>query len=284
MKKVLITGKNSYIGMSFENWVMRDPNNYIVDTVDMKNDLWKKIDFGQYDVVFHVAGIAHVKETKKNKELYFRVNRDLAYGVAKKSKVEGVKQFIFLSSMSVYGLSRGDINKNTLPNPKTAYGKSKLEAEELIAQLGDSGFAIAILRPPMVYGKGCKGNYPKLARLVLKTVFFPIVDNKRSMIFIDNLSEFVRLVIDNKLVGLFFPQNNEYVNTTHLVQLISKANGKKVILSVVFSPFISLGIKASKTLSKVFGSFVYDKNMPGGPNSFEYETCSFEKSIEKTEE
>src|SRR5690554_6259245 len=76
MKNILITGKNSYIGTSLENWLMRELDKYKVDTVDMKDGSWKEKDFGSYDVVFHVAGIAHIKETNDNQDLYYKVNRD----------------------------------------------------------------------------------------------------------------------------------------------------------------------------------------------------------------
>lgn len=113
MKKILITGKNSYIGESVENWLLKEPDKYKVDTVDMKDGSWKEKDFSEYDVVFHVAGIAHIKETSDNQELYYKVNRDLAYETAQKAKQGGIKQFVFLSSMSVYGVETGVINKNT---------------------------------------------------------------------------------------------------------------------------------------------------------------------------
>lgn len=160
MKRILITGANSYIGTSFEKWLSQWPDKYTVDTIDMIDGKWRKESFAGYDVVFHVAGIAHIRETKKNRDLYYKVNRDLAYETAKKAKAEGVNQFIFISSMSVYGVDNGVINKNTPLNPKSNYGKSKLQAEKLIKPLCDDNFKVAILRPPMVYGKGCKGNYP----------------------------------------------------------------------------------------------------------------------------
>ena len=162
MKKILVTGTNSYIGTSLENWLMREPEEYRVDTVDMIDGSWKEKDFSSYDVVFHVAGIVHIKETSANQDLYYKVNRDLAFETARKAKGEGVGQFIFLSSMSVYRIETGVINKDTPLNPNTAYGKSKLEAEGLIKKLGDESFVITIIRPPMVYGKGCKGNYQLL--------------------------------------------------------------------------------------------------------------------------
>ena len=187
MKKILITGKNSYIGNSLVRWLGYYHNRYSIDSISLKSDDWKKKKFSEYDVVLHVAGIAHIKETKENEGLYYKVNRDLTYEIAQKAKTEGVKQFIFLSSMSVYGIMEGVISADTPLKPNSAYGKSKLEGEKLIENLHDASFTVAILRPPMVYGNNCRGNYTKLAALALKTPVFPKVDNKRSMIYIDNL-------------------------------------------------------------------------------------------------
>ena len=279
MKKILITGKNSYIGTSLENWLMREPGKYKVDTVDMKDGSWKEKDFSQYDVVFHVAGIAHIKETTDNQDLYYKVNRDLAYETAQKAKHDGVKQFIFLSSMSVYGIENGVIDMDTPLKPNSAYGKSKIEAEELINKLQDDSFTVATLRPPMVYGKGCRGNYPRLVGLALKTPIFPKVDNKRSMIYIDNLSEFVKQLIDNRSGGLFFPQNAEYVNTSEMVRLIAEAHGKRVVMTKLFNPLLRL-LNVS-TVNKVFGDLVYDMRMSDYVS--DYRVCGFQESIKMTE-
>lgn len=273
MKRILITGKNSYIGTSIESWL---GSKYLVDTIDMKDVCWKEKDFFQYDVVLHVAGIAHIKETKENQSLYYEVNRDLAYETAKKAKKDGVKQFIFLSSMSVYGMITGVIDKNTRINPNSAYGKSKFEAEELIKQLEDEKFVVAIIRPPMVYGKGCKGNYSKLASLALKTPVFPNVDNKRSMIYIDNLSEFVKQLIDNNSSGVFLPQNAEYVNTSEMVRLIAESHGKRIKLTKAFNPLLRL-LNIS-TVKKVFGDLLYEKSV-----SCNIDLISFRDSIISSE-
>lgn len=281
MKRILITGSGSYIGTSFENWVGQWLDKYQVDTIDMRGNEWKDKPFSSYDVIYHIAAIVHVKENDTEK--YFSVNRDLAAEVAKKAKAEGVKQFIFLSTMGVYGIETGFIDEKTKPKPKTPYAQSKLEAESLLSELADDDFKVAILRPPIVYGKDCRGNYPRLAGMALKLPIFAKVKNERSMIFIDNLSEFVRLAIDKEVSGRFFPQNKEYVNTTKLVQSIAKAHGKELKATRLFNPFVSLGIKMSETFGKVFGSFTYDMKMPGGPEELEYETCSFEESIERTE-
>lgn len=257
MKKILITGANSYIGTSFEKWIKQWSEEYLVDTIDMIDGTWREKSFFGYDVVFHVAGIAHVKETNENAELYYKVNRDLAYEVAKKGKDEGVKQFIFLSSMSVYGMETGVISKDTMPTPKSNYGKSKLQAEELISPLQDSTFNIAVIRPPMIYGKGCKGNYVRLEKFALKSFIFPRIENKRSMIYIDNLCEFVKCVIDDESNGLFLPQNDEYVCTSDMVKEIAESHGKKIYMTKLFNPLLRI-LKVS-IVNKVFGDLIYEK-------------------------
>jgi nucleoside-diphosphate-sugar epimerase len=279
MKKILITGANSYVGTNVEKWLMQEPDKYYVETLDMKQSNWKDFDFSKFDVVFHVAGIAHIKEAKKNKDIYYIVNKDLSYETAKKAKSDKVRQFIFLSSMSVYGIDKGVIDEDTIPNPKSAYGKSKFEAEKLISKLQDESFNVSIIRPPMVYGKGCKGNYPRLVRFVLKTPFFPRINNKRSMIYIDNLSEFIKQVINNHSVGLFFPQNAEYVNISEMVSLIAYSHGKKLRFTKVINPI--LRILKTDMINKIFGDLVYEMHMSRYIK--DYRVCNFKDSINKAE-
>jgi UDP-glucose 4-epimerase len=257
MKKILITGANSYIGSSFEKWMQQWPDYYTIDVVDMIDGTWKDKDFSLFDIVFHVAGIAHQKEKKEMKDIYYNVNCTLVEEVALKAKASGVKQFIFMSSMSVYGLTTGIIIAKTQLNPKTFYGWSKMLAEEKITPLVDDNFVVAIIRAPMIYGRGCKGNYSILSKYAEKLPVFPDVDNKRSMLYIDNLSSFLKKLIDNKSGGIFFPQNKEYVCTSNLVKEISRIHGKNIKLTRVFNSIIKriqIGV-----VKKVFGSLVYEK-------------------------
>jgi len=279
MKRILITGKNSYVGTSLEKWLGNYPDRYTIDTVSLRDNLWKENDFSGYDVVFHAAGIAHIKETKENAYLYYKVNRDLAYEVAQKAKIEGVNQFIFLSSMSVYGIESGVIHKDSPLKPKSNYGKSKLHAEEQIAATESDTFKVAIIRPPMIYGKGCKGNYTRLANLAIKIPFFPDVDNKRSMIYIDNLSEFVRLLIDDSRGGIFHPQNKEYVCTSEMVEMIAELHGTKIRMTKLFNVFLKC--ISINTVKKVFGDLVYDNKIDD--YKYRYIVCDFETSIKLTE-
>lgn len=286
MKRILITGANSYIGTSFENWVKQCKDKYIIDTLDMIGEGWKEKNFSDYDVVFHVAGIAHVSSDPKMEELYYKVNRDLTIEVAQKAKVEGVKQFIFMSSIIVYGNS-SKINENriidinTVPKPANFYGNSKLQAEEGIRKLQDDSFNIVIIRPPMIYGKGSKGNYIKLSKMARKIPIFPNIDNKRSMLHIDNLCEFIRLMVENNEKGLFFPQNKEYVNTSQMVFNIANIHGKRIILTKVFNPFIKIFSKFMGLINKIFGSLVYEKSMSEYKD--DYRVRNLEESIKLTE-
>lgn len=278
MKKILITGANSYIGTSFEDYISK-LDDYQVDTVDMMDNLWKEQDFSSYDVVFHVAGIAHIKEIPEIESLYYEVNRDLVIDVAKKAKNSGVKQFVFLSSMSVYGLTSGIITPNTVPNPNTYYGKSKLQAEVGLQLLRDDSFKISILRPPMVYGKNCKGNFQSLIKIAKKVSFFPYVNNQRSMIYIDNLSSFVKKAIDEELDGIFFPQNKEYVNTSNLEKLIANSMNKKMIIVKSTYPLIMLLRKFIVQADKAFGTLIYKDTEQF---DFSYNVVNFEETIRKS--
>ena len=256
MKRILVTGAGSYIGQSLIKYLNQWPKQYKVNGVTTHDGEWKETDFSQYDVVCHTAGIAHRKETKENAHLYYEINRDLAVEIAKKAKEQGVKQFIFLSSISVYGLDTGVINEETPLNPCTHYGKSKLEAEQKLQQLANETFNITILRPPMVYGKNCKGNFQKLVRLVEILPIFPRCNNRRSMIYIDNLSEFVRVCIDKELSGVFFPQNKEYVCTDELVLMIARQKNKPMIISSVLGVVVKMLQPFSSHLRKAFGSLI----------------------------
>lgn len=256
LKKIIITGAKSYIGETVKDYLLQEPDKYIVDVIGTKGLKPTPAIFEGYDVVFNVAGIAHIKETKDNQHLYYEVNRDLAIQIAKAAKEAEVKQFILLSSMSVYGLVTGHITKSTVPKPINAYGISKLQADEEIKKLEDNSFSFVCLRPPMVYGKGCKGNYQTLRKFVLRIPFFPNYNNVRSMLYIGNLCEFVKEVIDYRKSGLFFPQNAQYVNTKEMAKAINKANGKNLWYTRFFNwaiDLIPLGV-----VKKVFGNLTYE--------------------------
>lgn len=284
MKRILITGANSYIGTSLEKWLSNYPEDYFIDTVDMRDRIWKEKSFSGYDVVFHVAGIAHISSDAKMKDLYYKVNRDLTIECAEKAKIEGVKQFIFMSSIIVYGdssMNETVINSKTVPKPSNFYGNSKLQAEEKLRPLEVDDFKIVILRPPMIYGKGSKGNYFKLARAAQILPVFPDIENQRSMLHIDNLCEFIKLMIDNEERGVFFPQNAEYVKTSEMVKLVAETHGKKIKLVKSFNFVLKIAGLRLNLFSKVFGNLVYKKNMSDYKEN--YRVRDFTQSIIMTE-
>lgn len=285
MKRILITGINSYVGKSFEKWVQCYPDKYFIDSISLRNETWKEKNFASYDAILHVAGIAHVSSNPKMEELYYQVNRDLTIEVAEKARVAGVRQFIFLSSIIVYGDSGSGkriIDKNTVPAPSNFYGNSKLQAEEGIKPLESDDFKVVIIRPPMIYGRGSKGNYPKLAKIARTIPLFPNVDNQRSMLHIDNLCEFIRLMIENEESGVFFPQNREYVKTSEMVQLIAETHGRKIKLTNVFNPLLKILVTKLGIVNKVFGNLVYEKEMSDYKS--EYRIRNLKDSIFQTED
>lgn len=261
MKRVLITGANSYVGTNVENWLMGEPDKYYVETLDMKNPNWKDFDFSKFDVVFHVAGIAHVSSKKSMEDLYYKVNRDLTIETAKKAKESGIKQFIFMSSMIVYNSKEKAITLETKPNPDNFYGLSKLQAEEGINKLQDEVFKISIIRPPMIYGPKSKGNFSKLIQFSKKTFIFPEFNNKRSMLYIDNLSNSLKTIIGQSLIGTFYPQNSDYVCTYDVIKNVSKEINKRIWFTRIFNPFIKLLRNNVSIVNKMFSDSYYDISM-----------------------
>lgn len=281
MKKVLITGANSYVGTNVENWLKKYPDEFEVDTIGTFNEEWKNADFTKYDSVFHVAGIAHVDAKPKMEPLYRQINTGLTIEVAKWAKKHGVKQFIFMSSNIVYkeskSLKANVITPETQPEPNGFYGDSKLQAEIGLGKLADDSFKIVVLRPPMIYGPNCKGNFMRLAKLSTVTPFFPAFHNKRSMLYIDNLAEFVKQAILREISGTYYPQNAELADTVEIVKAFANQNNHKLhvwkwlnIFVFIWSPFIN-------ALNKMFADFYYIPEM--SKYEFEYQIVSMEESF-----
>ena len=294
-RKVLITGAGSYIGESFEKWAKEYYcANFAIDTLDMRDESWRRKNFSCYDTVFHVAGIAHAdvgKASEEEKQKYYKVNTELAIETAQKAKAEGVGQFVFMSSMIIYGDSMPlgkemAIDEHTIPAPANFYGDSKWQADKGVRLLADERFHVAVLRPPMVYGKGSKGNYRILAKLARKLPVFPDVKNKRSILYIDNLCEFLCKLILSGEGGVYFPQNREYSTTSELVSLIGKTSRKNVKLNKAFTPAVTVAKhipgKVGRLAQKAFGSSWYDQKI-SCYNGLDYHKYNLKQSIERTE-
>ena len=283
MKNILITGAGSYVGESVRRYILAKDSSYQIDAVDTVGDNWKKVDYTKYDVVFHVAGIAHVNADPKMEPLYYKVNRDLTIEVAKHAKAAGVKQFIFMSSQIVFHESRSlkaeVLTTETKPAPNGFYGDSKLQAENGLHELESEEFKVCILRPCMIYGPNAKGNFPRLAKLACKTPVFPEWHNKRSMLYIDNLAEFVKQAIKRELEGTFYPQNRELADTVEIIRFFAKEVGHKVWITRLFNPFIWLGSFILQPINKMFATYYYDPKM--SKMEFDYQLVSFEESLKK---
>lgn len=284
MKRILITGKGSYIGTHFRDELLKHPEKYEVEELEMRNDEWRNHDFSSYDVVYHVAGLAHSTPDESQRELYYRVNTELAYETAKKAKEEGVKQFIFMSSIIVYGSRKiGEdrvITKETPLTPDNFYGDSKKQAEIKIRPLEDDNFKVVIVRPPMIYGPNSKGNYPLMSKFARKTPLFSTLKNQRSMLYLGNLIEFIRLMIDNEESGIYLPQNRDYVSSVEMIKEIAKIHNHTIWFTGIFNPFIKLFNKQTY-INKVFGNLTIDKEL--SKYKEDYNKYSFEESIQLTE-
>lgn len=283
MIRVLITGAGSYVGESVRKYILSTSSDFEIDAVDTIGDAWKKADFSKYDVVYHVAGIAHVNADPKMEPLYYKVNRDLTIEVAKTAKAAGVKQFIFMSSQIVFhesqSLKSEVLTKDTKENPNGFYGDSKLQAEIGLHELECDTFKVCILRPPMIYGPGSKGNFPRLVKLACKTPFFPAWHNRRSMLYIDNLAEFVKQAVIRELSGTFYPQNRELADTVEIIRFFAKSAGHRIWISRLFNPFVWLGSFVLQPINKMFATYYYDPEM--SRMEFEYQHVSFEESLKR---
>ena len=298
-KKVLITGAGSYIGETFKSYAEEKyEGNFEIDSLDMLDPAWKEKDFSKYDIIYHVAGIAHAdvgNVSEEVKQKYYAVNTDLTIEVARKAKEEGVKEFVFMSSMIVYGESAPYgkmklIDKNTVPNPANFYGDSKLQADVGVRELADNNFKVIVLRPPMIYGKGSKGNYPILAKLAKKMPVFSEVSNQRSMLHIDNLCEFLCQIMLIKVFKytsvVLVPQNGEWTKTSEMVGEIAKVSGKKIRNMKIFAPAVWIGGKVpgkiGELVNKAFGNNAYSQEM-SVYRGIDYRVVDLKTSIERTE-
>lgn len=284
MIRILITGAGSYVGESVRKYMLDTTSGeFVIDAVDTMNDAWKKADYTKYDVVFHVAGIAHVNADPKMEPLYYKVNRDLTIEVAKHAKECGVKQFIFMSSQIVFhesqSLKSEVITKDTKPNPNGFYGDSKLQAEIGLHELESDNFKVCILRPCMIYGPNAKGNFPRLAKLATKVPVFPCWHNKRSMLYIDNLAEFVKQAVLHELSGTFYPQNCEQADTVEIIRFFAKAAGHKVWITRLLNPCVWLGSFVLQPINKMFATYYYEPQM--SKMDFDYQLVSFEESLKR---
>ena len=284
--KILIIGKSSYIGNHVDEWLTR--HGHQVEQLNVLDDMWKEFDYSPYDAIIHVAGIVHRPQCQ-DWELYKRVNTDMPVAIATLAKQQGVKQYVFFSTMGVYGVGKelrlNVIDENTplLTNSDYMYGRSKLLAENGLKELEDKNFRISIVRPPSVYGKGCRGGYitgfTKIAKM-LPVIPLAYLDARQSFIYIDNLSEYIRLIVENKLGGVFCPQDDEIPNANRLLEVISEGIGKKYRTSKLLGWCLRL-VSFIPLVNKAYGGISYARELSEMPN-MNYVVTPFEEGIKKT--
>jgi nucleoside-diphosphate-sugar epimerase len=261
MTKVLITGSGSFIGNNFRKYsIFKDIE--VISLIDFKPE---EIVYSGYDVVLHLAAIVH--QSKKIDETeYYHINRDLCLKVAEHSKKSGIRHFIFLSTVKVYGESA---NVSELRNedsgcfPDDAYGKSKLEAEQGLKKLEDSNFIVSVIRTPLVYGEGVKANMINLVKLVERLPILPFgnIENRRNFTFAENLVGFIDKIIEKRISGVFLAMDEKGYSTTELISCISKSLGKNVTLFKLPKIFLNIcHYVFPEKLDRLFGSAEFDNS------------------------
>lgn len=283
---ICIIGKNSYIGNHLDEWL--SARGYDIYQLDVLAENWEEHDYSIYDVIIHVAGIVHRPDCQDS-ELYTRVNTDMPIYIADKFKKSRASKsvFVFLSTMAVFGvtkrLGKNVIHEDTPTSPIGLYGKSKLSAEKGLLPLQDDNFDVIIVRPPNVYGKGCRGGYIKgFERVVKKLPMIPraFTNVKQSVIYIDNLCEFICLVIEHKRTGVFMPQDNRAVSAVDICTTIAKGLGKKPRTSALLGLFVRL-FSFIPLIQKAYGGVEYDMKL-SQIDGLNYICVPFEEAMVRT--
>lgn len=279
--KIIITGENGYIGNKIEDYLHGSHQGLDIQRISVRNFTGDDCSFEDVESIIHTAALVHKKESNYTEKDYFDVNCSLTIELAQKAKAAGVKHFIFFSTMAVYS-GTTEIMESTPLNPASMYGKSKLAAEKELMKMSDVHFIVSIVRPPMVYGPSCPGNYALLSKLAKKTPVFPFVQNERSMIFIGNLTEFVRQLIGNQDGGIFHPQDRDCIRTSDMVNEIASVHGRRIIMSKLSGSLLMKMFGKKSIVSKVFGDLTYSKQLSTyGDNS--YQVISLREAIKISE-
>lgn len=286
--RVVITGANSYIGNSLEAYTQSIDKGFEICQLDVIGEAWRTFDFSGYDAVVHVAAIVHRKDSVSWEE-YQAINTDLTAEIAEKAKNQGVRQFVFLSSMAVYGVEKAlspqksIVTADTPLNPTSMYGKSKLLAEERLAELESEDFKVAVVRPPNVYGPGCRGGYISTYKsIVSKLPFIPkaYTSVKQSVLFIDNLSRFIYLLITQKKRGVYTPQDDTGVSAVEIMEYIGEALELRKKANTFFGFFVPL-LSFSSLVRKGYGGISYDPSI-SHQDEFDYVIVSVKEGIQRT--
>jgi len=255
---ILVSGSSGFLGP----YVLMEVEGNI-ETISLRSVDWNNLNLKRYDTIIHLAGKAHDMNALEDKE-YFKINRDLTREFATRAKNDGVSQFVFVSTIKVYG-EGGDqvITEQSEVSPQDAYAKSKMEAEDLLTSLDDPSFVVSILRPPLIYGDGVKGNLRNIIRLCKKLPFLPLggINNKRSMVYAANVGSMINKIIIERRPGVYIPTDENPLSTTELVKNICECLGnRKWIPYIPILPSI-VRIMKPRIYKRLYGNFVVDNSM-----------------------
>ena len=258
--KLLITGSNGFVGSYFIN---KYKDKYEIKNFSFLKDDIDTLDCSDADVVFYLSALVHQMGGASTDE-YERVNVTQTLQLTNKAKESGVKHFVFMSTVKVYGEETDDVyTENSVCNPEDEYGKSKLKAELELQKLESESFKVSIIRTPIVYGYGVKANIQNLVKLTSRVPLLPFggIDNKRSMVYIGNLCHLVDVVIEQQKSGMFLASDDEPLSTTKLIELIAKNLDKKVYLIKI--PFFESLLKILKPSfhKRLYGSLEVDNTI-----------------------
>ena len=259
-KRILVTGASGFIG-SFAVPVLK--TDFEVDTLSMRSAVAEQADLSSIDAIIYLSGIAHQTQEIPFSE-YDKVNHQQPMHLAAVAKSAKVRQFIYLSSTKVYG----DHDKNHYDElseclPTDSYGLSKLNAEKNLLTLAADDFKVSIIRPPLVYGPGVKGNLEKLIKIINRLPILPFggIRNERSMVYVGNLTALIKTLLDKRMTGIFIAGEKRPVATTELINTMIKALGlsKSNVSLPGFSRMIIRKFKPA-IYQRLFESFVVDNS------------------------
>jgi len=258
--KILLTGASGFIGGYF--FKEKYKNKFNIKTFSFQNDNFDDLDLSDIDVVVHLSALVHQMQGAK-KELYENINVNNTIKLALKAKNIGVKHFIFMSTIKVYGEESNTIyNEFTECKPRDNYGQSKLKAEKELLKIETNGFKISIIRTPIVYGYEVKGNIQSLIKLISKFNILPFKDinNKRSMVYVGNLSYLIYQIIIQGKRGVFLASDTEVISTSEFMKLIAKYLNKNLYLIKI--PFFRICLKILKKsfYNRLYGSLEIDNS------------------------
>lgn len=228
MLNILLTGANGFIGTYFKK---KYQDKYAIKTFSFLNDDFEHLELKNIDCIIHLSALVHQKKDLDD-DIYKEVNVTQTLNLAKKAKEAGVKHFIFMSTIAVYGKNQGFIKRDDTYNPLTKYGRTKLEAELLLNNMQNTNFTISIIRPSIVNGYKAPGNLIKLIHLIQKVPVLPFgkIKNKRSMVYVGNLCHLIDEIILQKKAGAFLSSDEDSISTSDLIKEISSHLDKNTYL------------------------------------------------------